>query len=391
MNLPSYVLTALKILKDNDNEGYLVGGCVRDFLLGKTPSDYDITVSSAPEETEKYFHDFKVIETGVKHGTVTVVIEGKNLELTTYRRDGAYTDLRHPEHINFTGNLEEDLSRRDFTVNAMAYHPETGLVDLFGGQADLKNRVIRCVGEPDRRFNEDALRILRALRFASVLDFSMEEETAKSVIENRENLKAISAERKFSELKKLLTGWRVFEILRDYRPVFEVVIPEITALSEEKYLSGARAAQDLREPVLSLSALLCPFDAETVKKICRDLKADNAFLKTAVFLTEHVDAQFRSKGEIRRFKGEYGGTYLSYLIKLKKALYREDTSELEEILNEENIYPTKISDLKVNGKDLETLGYKGKELGEKLAYLLELSSEGQIRNEKEDLLKALRA
>lgn len=390
MHLPSYVLTALRILEENACEGYLVGGCVRDFLLGKTPSDYDIAVSSLPEETETFFREFRVIETGIRHGTVTVVIEGKNLELTTYRRDGEYTDLRRPQTVNFTGNLAEDLSRRDFTVNALAYHPDTGIVDLFGGQADLKKKIIRCVGDPNRRFNEDALRILRALRFSSVLNFSVEETTGSAVMQNRKNLNAISAERKFSELKKLLTGQRIFALLRDYRPVFEVVIPEISALSEEEYLSGARAAHALREPALSLSALLCPLGAETVRKICRDLKTDNAFLKTAVFLTEQADAAFGSKGEIRRFKGECGEAGLLSLIKLKQALQNEDTSVLEEVLYEKEIYPTKISDLKISGKDLETLGYRGKALGEKLAYLLALASEGRIENTKEQLFNAAR-
>ena len=204
--LPSYVITALAVSEQNAHKAYLVGGCVRDLLRGVAPADYDLAVSSSPAQTERDFRDFRVIETGLPHGTVTVVIEGHNLELTTFRVDGGYRDSRHPDCVTFTGRLEDDLARRDFTVNAMAYRPDEGLVDLFGGLEDLQNGVIRCVGDPDARFTEDALRILRALRFASVLGYEIERDTAEALQRQKERLAAVSAERKFSELKKLLSG-----------------------------------------------------------------------------------------------------------------------------------------------------------------------------------------
>ena len=186
INIPDYCRRIMAVLNKNGFEAFLVGGCVRDNLMGIIPHDYDITTNATPDEMLKIFGDFKVIETGLKHGTITVVIDENNVEITTYRIDGEYDDNRHPKEVSFTRNLKDDLKRRDFTVNAMAYNDEQGLVDLFGGKDDLDNKVIRCVGEPDKRFKEDGLRILRAIRFASVLKFSIAEETAKSIHKNKE-------------------------------------------------------------------------------------------------------------------------------------------------------------------------------------------------------------
>ena len=178
--IPEAIKKAMSIMKENGYESFIVGGCVRDFLMGKTPSDFDITTNATPEETKKCFLGFKVIETGIKHGTVTVLIDSEPIEITTYRIDGEYKDNRHPESVEFTANLEDDLSRRDFTVNALAYDGEEKIVDLFFGKEDLKKQIIRSVGEPDKRFSEDGLRILRALRFSSVLDFDIDKATPKS-------------------------------------------------------------------------------------------------------------------------------------------------------------------------------------------------------------------
>ena len=185
INIPNYCKKIISTLKQNGFEGYLVGGCVRDSIMDITPNDYDITTSATPDEMLRIFSSFRVIETGLKHGTITVVIEGNNVEITTYRIDGEYDDNRHPKEVSFTRNLSEDLKRRDFTVNALAFNEEQGLVDLFGGKDDLDNKLIRCVGNPDKRFNEDGLRVLRALRFASVLGFEIEENTAKSILKNK--------------------------------------------------------------------------------------------------------------------------------------------------------------------------------------------------------------
>ena len=235
MDMPKNVDTAINLLQSAGFEAYAVGVCVRDSLLGKTPNDWDITTSAKPEDMKSVFADFHCIDTGIKHGTVTVVIDGEPLEITTFRLDGEYEDNRHPKSVTFTSDLGADLGRRDFTVNAMAYSKKTGTVDLFGGQNDLKNKIIRCVGDPDRRFNEDALRILRALRFASALDFEIEEKTAQSLLKNRALLENISEERIAKELLKLVCGKGAKRILTDFAPVLFEILPELQPMYKNSH------------------------------------------------------------------------------------------------------------------------------------------------------------
>jgi len=191
-------------LAQNGHKAYIVGGCVRDILLGKTPDDYDITTSATPQEIITLFE--KTIPTGIKHGTVTVVVDGTAVEVTTFRTENGYTDNRRPDEVNFVSDIKEDLSRRDFTINAMAYNKQEGLIDLFDGRADLENKILRTVGNSEKRFKEDALRILRLFRFASVLGFQIEESTLHSAIENAHLLENVSRERIFTELKKAIKG-----------------------------------------------------------------------------------------------------------------------------------------------------------------------------------------
>ena len=206
MNYPEYVKKILSRIEEAGFEAFVVGGAVRDSLLGRPNHDYDITTSALPEETAEIFKDLHVIKTGIKHGTVTVVMSRNPVEITTYRVDGDYKDSRHPEDVRFTRNLEDDLSRRDFTVNAMAYNEERGVVDLFDGIGDLAKGLIRAVGEPQKRFEEDALRIMRAFRFASKLNFNIEGETLAAAKKCRFGLEKISAERKLVELEGILLG-----------------------------------------------------------------------------------------------------------------------------------------------------------------------------------------
>ena len=228
-------------------EAYAVGGCVRDHLMGKTPGDYDVTTSAKPEEMLKVFSSDRVIETGLKHGTLTVLREGMPIETTTYRIDGSYADGRHPDKVTFTPELGLDLCRRDFTVNAMAYSETKGIIDLFGGENDLENGIIRCVGSPDERFNEDGLRILRALRFASVLDFELDADCADSVRRLRGLLGKISRERIYTETTKLLLGKGARRILSTFPEVISFIFP---ALTEEMICRAAALVER------------CPRDAE---------------------------------------------------------------------------------------------------------------------------------
>lgn len=229
LNLPNNVENIIKTIEKNGFEAYAVGGCVRDTLLGLEPKDWDITTQARPGEIKAVFSDCRLIDVGESHGTIGVLIDDEVYEITTYRIDGDYSDNRHPESVEFASSLEDDLSRRDFTINAMAYNPESGIVDPFNGQADLKYKALRCVGEPDKRFNEDALRILRGLRFASVYNFGIEQKTAASIIRNRLLLNNISEERIACEFNKLLCGVNVKYILSRYKDVFAVFFPEIVS------------------------------------------------------------------------------------------------------------------------------------------------------------------
>ena len=226
LTLPPQVHTALDRLTAAGWEPYVVGGAVRDALRGSPAGDWDITTNAEPAQVERVFAGERLIETGLKHGTVTVLLDGLPLEITTYRVDGDYTDHRRPDAVRFTRSLCEDLLRRDFTMNALAYNPQTGLVDICGGAEDITRGVVRCVGEPDRRFQEDGLRILRALRFASVLGFQIAPETAAAIHRSRALLQYLAAERVRSELTKLLCGQNAGAVLREFADVLAVPIPE---------------------------------------------------------------------------------------------------------------------------------------------------------------------
>lgn len=227
MIIPEDVQYILNTLTASGFEAYAVGGCVRDSLLGRSPNDWDICTSALPEETEACFKTCRVIETGMRHGTVTVIFQGNPYEITTFRQDGDYLDHRRPEQVCFVTSLREDLSRRDFTIGAMAADRNGRIVDLFGGQEDLKKRCIRCVGDPERRFEEDALRILRGLRFASQLGFSIHPETARAMEEKKELLRCVSGERIYGEMTKLLMGPGAARVLEEYGTVLTAVFPEI--------------------------------------------------------------------------------------------------------------------------------------------------------------------
>ena len=229
IELPAVVAGLIGRLEAAGHSAYVVGGCVRDSLLGTQPGDWDICTSAMPEQTRQIFSDCRQVLTGMKHGTVTVICDKKGYEITTYREDGDYVDHRHPEAVHFVPTVEGDLARRDFTVNAMAYNPATGLVDCFGGQKDLAARVIRCVGEPSARFAEDALRILRAVRFASKLDFSIEPDTARAAEELRDSVQTVSPERIFAELDRLLAGPAAGRVLTAYGRILAGALPEVEA------------------------------------------------------------------------------------------------------------------------------------------------------------------
>ncbi len=227
IDIPDNITKLLNVLYDRGYEAYLVGGCVRDAVMGKIPEDYDICTNALPKEIIECFSDYKTILTGEKHGTVSVVTGADIVEITTYRIDGDYQDFRHPEKVEFSKNLHEDLSRRDFTMNALAYSSKEGLIDSFGGICDIQSRVVRCVGDSRKRFCEDALRILRGLRFASVMGFDIEKSARASMHELKDNILHVSNERIFQELSKMLCGKNIKNIMLDFDDIFSAIIPEL--------------------------------------------------------------------------------------------------------------------------------------------------------------------
>lgn len=431
--LPTPVRTAIERLNARGFEAYAVGGCVRDSLLGKAPKDWDVAVSSTPDETKDIFSDCKIIETGVKHGTVTVLLDGEPLELTTYRLDGDYLDNRHPSSVSFTRSLDEDLARRDFTVNAMAYHPKRGLVDLFDGRGDLAKKVIRAVGEPKRRFDEDGLRILRALRFASVLGFSVEEKTAKAIHEKKKLLCNISPERIREEFCKLLMGEAAKEILLGYPDVLAVFLPEIlpcVGFDQESvyhcydvYRHMVEAVAVSKPDLLVRLALIFHdigkpdtffrdergghfynhFDrgAELTEAILTRLRFPKDTIERVTLLVKKHDTPIIPATEkvAKRLMREFSDEDIDRLMEIKRCdrlAHAEDHRDLSDALTmipelvkkirkEEACF--NLSGLAVKGDDLIGTGVpEGPEVGILLNELLEKVIDGELPNEREALL-----
>lgn len=433
MDMPKNVDIAINLLQSAGFEAYAVGGCVRDSLLGKTPNDWDITTSAKPEDMKSVFADFHCIDTGIKHGTVTVVIDGEPLEITTFRLDGEYEDNRHPKSVTFTSNLGADLGRRDFTVNAMAYSKMTGTVDLFGGQNDLKNGIIRCVGDPDRRFNEDALRILRALRFASALDFEIEEKTAQNLLKNRALLGNISEERIAKELLKLVCGKGAKRILTDFAPVLFEILPELQPMYKNShdnphhcydiYEHTLIAVESIDpEPTLRFAMLLHDCGKPAVKKfdengvahfyghqrisaeisaqILARLKVSNKFRDEILFLVSNHDRWelYENTEKMPRYLSKFGLDGVLNLLKVMRADVLAQSPEyryrLDQIADAEetakNLAAQKpclsLSELQINGRTLMDIGIpQGRKLGAVLAQLLDEVIDGVTKNTQEAL------
>ena len=433
MDMPKNADIAINLLQSAGFEAYAVGGCVRDSLLGKTPNDWDITTSAKPEDMKSVFADFHCIDTGIKHGTVTVVIDGEPLEITTFRLDGEYEDNRHPKSVTFTSNLGADLGRRDFTVNAMAYSKKTGTVDLFGGQNDLKNKIIRCVGDPDRRFNEDALRILRALRFASALDFEIEEKTAQSLLKNRALLGNISEERIAKELLKLVCGKGAKRILTDFAPVLFEILPELQPMYKNShdnphhcydiYEHTLIAVESIDpEPTLRFAMLLHDCGKPAVKKfdengvahfyghqrisaeisaqILARLKVSNKFRDEILFLVSNHDRWelYENTEKMPRYLSKFGLDGVLNLLKVMRADVLAQSPEyryrLDQIADAEEIAKNlaaqkpclSLSELQINGRTLMDIGIpQGRKLGAVLAQLLDEVIGGVTKNTQEAL------
>ncbi len=448
IKLPKQVKQIIDTLQEHGYEAYAVGGCVRDAMLGRVPQDWDITTSALPKQVKALFR--RTIDTGIQHGTVTVLLDKEGFEVTTYRVDGKYEDGRHPTEVSFTASLEEDLKRRDFTINAMAYNETEGLVDLFHGAEDLEQGMIRCVGVAKERFSEDALRILRAFRFSAQLDFSIEEETLTAARELADTLQKISAERIYAELTKLLVSGHPERLLVAYDcGITKVILPEFDrmcetpqnhpahyanvglhsldatrfvnktaeyadedgfAADEFRYLRLAALFHDIGKPECYTTDEKgidhfrghAEAGADMVKKVLRRLKSDNATMDTVSRLVRWHDYSFvPEERALRRAMHKIGGDLFPLLFELRRAdlaahaepYCTEGPENLRKVWQvylgiREREECTSLKDLAVNGSDLIAAGFApGKELGDVLNQLLLLVIEEPEKNAKDILLE----
>lgn len=441
INLPDEVLVIFDVIKEYGSEGYVVGGCVRDSILGRPIHDWDICTPVPVPELQVSFEEngYRVIETGIKHGTITVMVNGTGFEITTYRRDGEYSDGRHPNYVQFTSDLEEDLKRRDFTMNAIAYNPEVGFVDPFNGMEDIKNKVIRCVGKPADRFGEDALRILRAIRFACQLNFTIHPSIGWCIgyTNIKENLHNISTERINSEFCKMIVCDNFYDRLLKHYTLFMSFIPELKDMKYfkqnnpyHKYdvlLHTCRTLKecDSKDLITRLTLLFhdigkphCYQDdedgtrhfrghgkvsSELTDIIMHKLRFDNDTRMKVVELVHYHDATIEAgKKYVRRWLNILGEEQFRRLLLVREAdikgqadlnrterlnKLKEVENILEEVLAENDCFTLK--DLKIDGNDLIKLGIpEGKIIGVFLKELLSLVMSDKVSNTKEELLKA---
>lgn len=431
--IPSAVSDVITRLNSAGKQAFLVGGCVRDHLLNLIPNDYDVASSALPCEVMQIFSDFTVVPTGLKHGTVTVVTDIGPIEITTFRRDGAYTDSRHPNNVEFADDFKDDAPRRDFTMNAMGYHPLLGVIDYFGGIDDINSRTIRAVGDADTRFNEDALRILRAVRFSSQLGFEIEEKTKASVFKNKNLLSNVSPERLYVELIKLLCGDNVLEVLCQYHSVLEVFIPEIApmvGLDQHNFHhiydvwthTAHAVASAPKTPVLRLAAFFhdigkphtfslsndgtghfyghSAVGCELASNILKRLRCDNQTHDKVLTLIKYHDLQIpEDKNVIRKHLSKLSPEVFFDLLDIFRADNLAISPEFRdrqmhyncleniarEILQEKPCL--KVKDLEIRGNDLMSLGLSpSREMGRILNELLDDVLCDKIKNEKHELI-----
>ena len=435
--LSEEALLVITELEKNGFDAFAVGGCVRDYLMGVPVNDYDITTNASTDEIKAVFSACKTIDTGIKHGTVTVLVNNIPFEITTYRLETTYSDNRHPDKVIFTKRLVDDLSRRDFTVNSIAYCPRVGFVDPYKGREDIKKRIIRCVGKPEERFNEDSLRILRGIRFASVLGFSIEDETKKAMHSCRHLIKNISRERIFTELSKLLCGKNVRTVLTEFSDISGEFIPEINAMKGfEQHnfhhiydvLTHTAVVCESTPPLLHLRLAALFHDigkpscfsldesgtghfyshasksALIAERCLNDLRCDNKTKEAVIKLIKLHDTPIEENERIikRRLNSIGSGLFFD-LIALKRAdtaglapefsVRNEHFDRLEEmareILKREDCFSLKH--LNVNGNDLKLLGLNGREIGQGLQLLLEAIIDGKVSNKKKELIAYLKS
>ncbi len=389
IDLPDNVVVLLDRLKEQGYFAHVVGGAVRDSVIGRELGDFDITTSARPEEIKRVFGDLRTVDTGIKHGTVTVIMDHTPYEITTYRIDGGYRDNRHPDGVVFTDSLSEDLKRRDFTVNAMAYDPDLGITDPFGGIGDIERRLIRAVGDASLRFDEDGLRILRALRFASVLDFGIEPLTAAALHGKRELLRGISKERIYTELTKLIMGAGALRIIREYSDVISIAFDgaELLNLPDDEAFGKA----DLLTRLGILFLLNSQEPAKTAERVLASLKTDKLTrTRLTSILSAYGCVRTDTDNSLLHSLAEYGETTVqgAVLLGITAGKFGNDVlMRLDAILQSGKVY--QISGLNISGNDILSLGIAGEGVGTALRDLLYAVIDGRCENRRDSLLDYL--
>lgn len=432
INLPKTVEFIIDTIYENGYEAFIVGGCVRDFILGISPNDYDIATSANPEKILSIFHGFKTITNGIKHGTVGIIIEDSIYEITTYRIESEYEDNRRPKEVKFTKNIIEDLKRRDFTINAMAYNYKVGLIDEFGGIKDVNQNLIRTVGNPDERFNEDGLRIIRAIRFSSKLGFKIEENTLKSIYKNSKLIKNISKERITDEFNKIILSEYPEKINLLYKTkIFKYLnIYDDFNQNEYDYLSKnlpilTQCNNKIEDRLLLLEYLIANRGINNINKqyeqlkdyksniqpnnIVNKLKYSNKIIDYCNKLIEYmfIQEETMDKVEIKKILNKIGRKNFINILMLKKiyyknmldisdkAIYYNKSALVDECINKiNNVEKNKecytIRGLEIDGNEIIKLGYSGSEIGIKLNYLLEKVIENPDLNNKKNLINMVK-
>lgn len=403
ISLPPKVKYIIDKIHENNFEAYIVGGCVRDAILGIKPNDYDITTNATPKTIKNIFRDFKCIETGIEHGTISVVIDEEIYEITTYRIEGEYKDHRRPENVDFTNKLEEDLKRRDFTINAMAYNENEGLVDLFGGKRDIENKIIKTVGNPYDRFNEDGLRMIRAIRFSSKLDFQIEKDTLLAIYDNATIIKNISLERITDEFNKVILSNKPENIIYLFKTK---LLNNLHISSEEdenkieKLYKKISILKKINE-VLVKRLVVLDYIIENLnidcKMFCKQLvysKKINKDHDIILDLIKETDINNLDKIKIKKILNQIDRKLFEDYLDINRVIY-EDEENYEKIIDilkeiEENKECYTIKNLKVNGKDIMAQGYENKAVGQVLNYLLNQVIINPNLNKKNLLIKKIK-
>lgn len=389
--LPDYVLKAMNALNQSGYECYVVGGAIRSALLHLPVHDYDLTTNALPEEMKKVFRNWHTFDTGIQHGTITVLSNHHPLEITTYRKDSDYKDHRHPDSVSFTSRIEEDCSRRDFTINALCYHPEKGILDFFHGREDLQSHIIRCIGDPYRRFDEDALRILRAIRFAAQLGFTIEKETSSAILSLKATLSFVSTERINEEFSRYLTSPGCASLFRPCLAVFSSFLPELKCLTEKeaedlsKQLTEASCILHVRLAVLLSSSCF-----ENPKKVMRRMKYANADIQAVSQLIEMKDRPLQTLPDLRHILRDLKVPFDEYLA-YRTAIGFSNADKVRQMYERIVVdhLCCSLKDLAINGKDVMAKGYRGKEISLVLNEILEEVLSGNIPNDRQQLLSLL--